>query len=419
MCKVEKNASIGAMENWLDCAELKKALQQGSVSATALWAQVESSKEALTKTGKPYRQVVLKGSDSSLMLRFWQDALGYDFVCDLQGEEWVAVSGNWQDNGYGPEVAKAEFRHLSDQEIETFLGGGEEVRQKQQQAWQEVQMLLASYQEPRLQKLVELFLAKYEQGFRRAAAASKFHHARRGGLLEHVAMMMKSADALVKVYPVLHRDLLLTGVFFHDCGKLWENPLPERGFTQTPQLQGEMLGHILIGVEVVNNLWRQLEASGDPIWQQQQPSSQDLKLHLLHLIGSHHGEHEWGSPVLPKTPEAIALHYIDNLDAKLEMFAQGYAENAQLAEGIYAPARPLRQRLIAPLVHGEAVAVGGSCLQETEAEVPKNSGVEEIKDKAKAKLVEDGGKTRERKNTESESEQESLETIDWVDEDLF
>ena len=98
------------------------------------------------------------------------------------------------------------------------------------------------------------------------------------------------------------------------------------GFIMPYDERGELLGHITIGIELVNRLWRDmLETSEAADWLALDPPTEDVRLHLLHLIASHHGELQFGSPVYPKTPEAIVLHHVDNIDAKLEMFAEGYA----------------------------------------------------------------------------------------------
>jgi 3'-5' exoribonuclease len=149
---------------------------------------------------------------------------------------------------------------------------------------------------------------------------------------------------------VLNRDLLLAGVLFHDCGKLWENTYPEDGFSQIHSLHGEMLGHIPLGIELVNKLWRDLlDASEFEAFSNCKPGTEEVRVHLLHLIGSHHGQLEFGSPVLPKTPEAYALHYIDNLDAKMEMLRDAYSQAAEVAPGIYDRVFPLSANLIRPL----------------------------------------------------------------------
>src|SRR5438132_13373500 len=98
------------------------------------------------------------------------------------------------------------------------------------------------------------------------------------------------------LYPQLILDLLLAGVLFHDAGKLWENHLPETGFTMGYDERGELMGHISIGVELVNSLWRNLHSQENAsAWKDLVPTSEDVRLHLLHLIGAHHGEPQFGS----------------------------------------------------------------------------------------------------------------------------
>jgi hypothetical protein len=106
-----------------------------------------------------------------------------------------------------------------------------------------------------------------------------------------------------------------------------------------------------IGIELVNTLWRKLTATpAAAAWAELQPAGEDVRLHLLHLLAAHHGELQFGSPVVPKTPEAWALHYVDNLDAKLEMLAAGYANSKPLAPRIQERVWPLPGNLVAPLV---------------------------------------------------------------------
>jgi 3'-5' exoribonuclease len=110
------------------------------------------------------------------------------------------------------------------------------------------------------------------------------------------------------------------------------------------------LGHITIGIEVVNALWRKLSTTDHAsAWAELRPASEDVRLHLLHLLAAHHGELQFGSPVPPKTPEAWILHYVDNLDAKLEMLANGYASSKSLAPRIQERVWPLPGHLVAPL----------------------------------------------------------------------
>ena len=160
---------------------------------------------------------------------------------------------------------------------------------------------------------------------------------------------MRVAKEVAPLYPQLNLDLLIAGILFHDSGKLWENQFSETGFVMDYDELGELVGHISIGLEVVNSLWRKLSAENTEVWKGYSPSSEDVRLHLLHLIGAHHGQKELGSPVEPKTPEAMALHYIDNLDSKLEMFAGGYATAQPLAARIFDRVRPLPGNLVKSL----------------------------------------------------------------------
>ena len=160
---------------------------------------------------------------------------------------------------------------------------------------------------------------------------------------------MRVALAIAPLYPQLNVDLLIAGIVFHDSGKLWENHYPESGFVMDYDERGELVGHISIGLELVNSLWRRLSAENGEIWKSLTPASEDVRLHLLHLIGAHHGEQQFGSPVDPKTPEAMALHYIDNLDARLEMFAAGYLTAKPVADRIFERVWPLPAKLVKSL----------------------------------------------------------------------
>ena len=234
------------------------------------------------------------------------------------------------------------------------MGGPAHIRERQAADYKYIIDRVEAMGDPRLRALSELFLKDWGERMKRTAAARNYHHARRGGLVEHVAGMLRSADCISSVYTSLHPDLLAAGVLFHDCGKLWENVMPENGFAMPYSETGELLGHINIGIEFVNSLWRKLDLTQ---WAGLDPQNEEVRLHLLHLIASHHGELEFGSPVYPKTPEACALHHIDNLDAKLEMMFSGYATANLLAPNVYERVRPLPGNLVRPLPRFDPSAV--------------------------------------------------------------
>jgi len=316
----------------------------------AVHAQLQSRATRTTKTGKPYLELAFADATGHFALKIWSDSPIYQQADALPAGQVFRLEGKWTQNSYGIEGRDLEFHQPDEQALTDFFAGNPAIREKQDRDFAEIQRLCASIADPRLHALCQHFFTQLGDRFRRTAAAKRNHHARRGGLVEHVAQMMRSAAALSPVYPELNRDLLLTGVLFHDCGKLWENAYPEHGFTQILSIHGEMMGHIPLGIELVNKLWRELTESPEAAaWADLTPTAEETRLHLLHLIGSHHGEYEFGSPVLPRTPEAFALHYIDNLDAKLEMLRDAYTQTQEIAPNIFERVFPLQTNLVRPL----------------------------------------------------------------------
>ncbi len=328
-------------------------LKQASASTTCqgmVRAQVESIQTKPTKSGNPFLELKLRDGQDHFTLRIWGDAPQFAIAQPLKPHAFIAVSGEWTLGTYGLEPRNWTLRALTTEEKDTLLQGPADLREKQAQDYHHILELIASIHDPRLRGLAELFIAEFGERFRRTAAARDYHHARRGGLVEHVSVMMRSAAALCTVYTDANRDLLLTGTLFHDVGKLWENSYPADGFNMPYSEYGEMLGHITLGIELVNKLWRNLlDAAPMDDWMGFIPTNEDVRLHLLHLIASHHGEYAFGSPVLPKTPEAILLHHVDNIDAKMEMFTKAYATSVFLAKNIQEKMRPLPANVVTPL----------------------------------------------------------------------
>lgn len=181
--------------------------------------------------------------------------------------------------------------------------------------------LLRGLRDVHLRNLAECFLIDEEfmASFTAAPAGVKHHHAYRGGLLEHVLSLMEVAAVVAPRYEDLDPDLLLMGAFLHDIGKIRELTYErELGYSD----EGQLLGHIVVAVGMVDDKIREAERlSGEPF-----PAA--LALRLKHMVVSHHGEYDFGSPKLPMTPEAIALHFLDNLDSKLHTVRQLIREDA-------------------------------------------------------------------------------------------
>src|SRR6266480_6909439 len=332
----------------LTLAEIRRAAQNGAAPAR-VHVQVESATAKLTREQQPYCELTLADACDRMTLRVWSDHPAYKTCSALTSQDFIELTAEFYRSQYGLDARKWTVRPLTEQEKNELLQGPADLRAKQAADFEFVRETVAGIADPRLRVLSEAFLTEWGDRFRRTAAARNYHHARRGGLVEHTAQMMRVAKQIAPLYPQLNVDLLRAGILFHDCGKLWENALPETGFTMSYDERGELMGHISIGLELVNSLWRKLSAEKADAWKNLVPASEDVRLHLLHLIGAHHGEADFGSPVSPKTPEAMALHYIDNLDARLEMFAAGYTTAKPLAARIFDRVRPLPGNLVQPL----------------------------------------------------------------------
>jgi 3'-5' exoribonuclease len=334
----------------LTLTQLKQVLN-ATPQPYRIHAQVDTFAEKQTSQGSPFLELKLADSGGSLVWRVFDNAPAFGSARQLQRGAFIEIAAQWIDSGkYGPEPRQAQWRKLADHEKERLLAGDPELARRQSEDFDSIVRTIDEMADPRLRALCSRFLHDHGERFRRTGAARGNHHARRGGLVEHVAQMMRSALALARAYPNLNADLLVAGVLFHDCGKLWENAFAESGFQMPHHIAGEMLGHITIGMELVNKLWREvLNEPEAKEWTTLEPASEMVRLHLLHLIASHHGTHEFGAPVLPKTPEALVLHHVDNIDAKLEMFRGGYLTSAELGPGIFERFRPWPTNIVSPL----------------------------------------------------------------------
>jgi 3'-5' exoribonuclease len=186
--------------------------------------------------------------------------------------------------------------------------------------------ILGSIQNRHLAALVQAYLddEKLMADFRNAPAAMNFHHAFLGGLLEHTLNAIEVSDAVCPFYPGLNRDIVIAGIFLHDIAKTWELTY-DCSFAYSDG--GQLVGHIVKSAMWVEEKRKQAEAVlGETI-------PQPVVDVMQHIILSHHGEHEFGSPKTPATPEALAVHALENLDAKLMMALSACRADATNSEG--------------------------------------------------------------------------------------
>jgi 3'-5' exoribonuclease len=206
-----------------------------------------------------------------------------------------------------------------------------------------------SLQDVHLKSLLKCFMAdpQIERGYRNAPAAKTLHHAYIGGLLDHVVSLFRLCDLACRNYPgVIDRDLLIAGAFLHDIGKLHELSFA-RTFAYTTR--GQLLGHMIIELEMLQEKIAQVPGF---------PS--EYKTLLEHMIISHHGKYEFGSPKMPMFPEALMLHYLDDLDSKMEAMRAHFEREPEMEWTSYNASleRPLlnTRKFLEKLRAGETVA---------------------------------------------------------------
>ncbi len=278
------------------------------------------------RNGNLYLQLRLSDRSGSVNAMMWNasERTGQD----LQAGDYVRVEGATQIFNGTMQMIATRIDRVADDEVdesEFVRVSGEDTDKLRSELFQ----MLQSIRKPMLRELAECFQmdqALMERYFR-APAAIKFHHAYVGGLLEHVVSLMQLSDLLARHYPQLDRDVLMIGAFLHDIGKIEELTF-DRELAYTDE--GQLIGHVVLGVRILEKKILEAERLAGSEF------PQELAMHLKHLIVSHHGSYEFGSPKLPMTLEALALHCIDDLDAKLHSWGQLLDSDAN-ADSMWTP----------------------------------------------------------------------------------
>ncbi len=270
------------------------------VDSPFLVRQLEKRKK---KNGEDFLGLVLGDKTGEIRAVLWD---GIQQVLDeISQGDYAQVSGSvglFQDQ---PQLRLDRIRRIDPSQVEEadFVAS---TTQDIERMWKEILDAVALIRQPKLRELLESILGEedFAERFRRCPAAKSYHHVFRGGLLEHTLSLVKLCAAVAAHYPLLDRDMLIVGAIIHDIGKV-EELRYDRDFDYTDE--GQLVGHIVMAASTLDKRMRELEFD-DP-----------LRTKVLHLIVSHHGEEQYGSPRKPMTPEAIALHYLDMLDSRMEM----------------------------------------------------------------------------------------------------
>jgi 3'-5' exoribonuclease len=264
-----------------------------------------SERRLLTaRNGKPYGKIILSDKTGDILGMVWDEA--QEQVSTIAPGDVVGVRASAESYENRLQLRIEKITKLSDQEVDITSLVPSTSRDITSMV-DEFERACSSIKSPHLRLLIERVFARegVREGFMKAPAAKGIHHNYIGGLLEHSLFVLRALDALLPVYAHMgfNRDMLVVGAIVHDLGKIYE-------YTYTKIIDitpmGRLLGHIYLSANMVDQAASSIEGF-----------SEELKLQLLHMILGHHGQLEFGSPKLPMTKEAIFLHLLDDLDAKL------------------------------------------------------------------------------------------------------
>lgn len=273
--------------------------------------------KAVTRDGRPFLKMVLADKSGKLINSIMFDSNKLDF--EPQKGDTVSVGAMLQQYNNQNQLKVNDMSFISSGGAEAFLPKSQNDPKQMQDELKHV--LEKHITDVNFKSLVKAFYMDKDtfNCFVNAPAARTVHHAYIHGLLEHTLGVVKAAVNLSALYPGLNKELLIVGGLFHDIGKVRELD-SSAGFEYTDA--GRLFGHIMIGYSMVENYIDTVE--GFP---------ESLKKQLLHIIASHHGTLEFGSPTLPKTAEAVAVNHLDDLDAKLNNFESILAKDEVKAGG--------------------------------------------------------------------------------------
>jgi 3'-5' exoribonuclease len=293
---------------------------------------VQSKEKKTAQSGSPYLDLELRDSTGSIKAKLWDCER---HALDFEVDEVVRVAGQVESYRGTPQIKIRQIARCAPGEFDL----SDYFPRSEADPAEMYSKLLERLRRMDEGPLRRLLLAVTEdpvvaEKFRQAPAATSYHHAYLGGLLEHVLSLIELGDAVADHYPALDRDLLLAGLVLHDLGKTEELDY-QRGFRYTTR--GQLLGHITIGLEMLHEKMRALE-----------PFPAELKDRLEHIILAHHGKLEFGSPKEPLFPEALVVHYLDDLDSKLASMRAQYAADRDRQGDFTSRNRALGRELLKP-----------------------------------------------------------------------
>ncbi|WP_066068336.1 3'-5' exoribonuclease YhaM [Neobacillus soli] len=267
-----------------------------------LFLLIKSSTKGIASNGKPFLTLILQDQSGDIEAKLWD-------INDEDGKSYsaqniVKIIGDVQNYRGKSQLKIRQIRKTGpadDVKLDDFL---KTAPLSQEEMASKLTQYIFDMKNPNIQRITRHLIKKHQKAFLEFPAATKNHHEFVSGLAYHVVSMLDLAKSIAALYPSLDKDLLYAGVILHDMGKVLELSGP---ISTVYTIEGNLLGHISIMINEIGKAAEDLGISGEEV------------LILQHLVLSHHGKAEWGSPKPPLIREAEILHYIDNLDAKMNM----------------------------------------------------------------------------------------------------
>ncbi|MDV6378392.1 3'-5' exoribonuclease YhaM [Sporosarcina sp. GW1-11] len=281
---------------------MKKLMEYQVGESVDMYLLIKQATKGVTQQGSPFMTLILQDKSGDLEAKLWDT--GEEQAQMYQAASIVKVGGEVHEYRGKNQLRIKAIRPVKEEEGITIADLVPSAEKSKEVLFEELMQYFFEMKNPQIQRLTRHLLKKHQADFMLYPAATRNHHDYVTGLLDHVVSMLKLGKAIAELYPTLNKDLLYAGIILHDIGKVIELSGPV-GTQYT--IEGNLLGHITIMVNEISKAAEELEIEGE-----------ELML-LQHMVLSHHGKEEWGSPKRPMLKEAEILHYIDNIDAKMNM----------------------------------------------------------------------------------------------------
>lgn len=267
-----------------------------------LYLLIKSSTKGIASNGKPFLTLILQDQSGEIEAKLW-DCSQHDEE-NYVAQNIVKIFGDIHHYRGRNQLKIRSIRLAEAHEEVSVHDFVEKAPISQEDMMEKITQYIFEMKNAKIQRITRHLLKKHQKAFLTYPAATKNHHEFASGLAYHVVSMLDLAKAIASLYPSLDKDLLYAGVILHDLGKVTELSGP---FATNYTVEGNLLGHISIMVNEIKEAAKDLQIEGEEV------------MVLQHLVLSHHGKAEWGSPKPPMIKEAEILHHIDNIDAKMNM----------------------------------------------------------------------------------------------------